>query len=257
VDELLATPDVKAAPILALLGVRGGWPTKMYRHLERGALEQPATDFLDDVALLLGMDEHARAILWREALGALPASPLRSEERAGALPDIQDTLDSLGELGQIAYTTDRSFRPVQWNRLAYEMFPAEFRVDGTLPANFMEYTLWASRDRFHIQWDTAWKPLALAMLRGRIQEHPTDTELQRLESRVLADPTVAPMYLDPALGQIVPDGRPQPMDHGTLGVGWAKLIFGRVPTATDHDFMIINFRSAADEDVDFTGSWEN
>lgn len=250
-DVLLTVTDMAAFPILGLLGVRGGWVAGMYARLERGRLVYPPPEFLDDVALLLGMDEHARILLWRYQGDIAPVRQLRPDGGGRTGPDMQPTLD---RLGQVAYTTDSSFRLLQWNRLALEMFPPESVVGGRPPANCMEFTLWGARDTFHIQWDLAWRPLALMMLRDRVQGYPGDPELLRVEARVLADPTLAPMYRDPALDAVIPDGRPQPMCHGRLGPGWARLIFGQLRGA-DGDFMIIDFEPTTEPIETFADSW--
>ncbi|KUH35604.1 hypothetical protein ATE80_28300 [Streptomyces kanasensis] len=206
-----------------------------YGRLESGRYANPPVDLLEDVARLLGMNEHEWVALWRYALGQDPPHPLNA--RAGeAVPGTwQLALDGVTHM---AYISDRS-----WNLLAYnEPFAALF-PGRRVPANVMRWMTVEPEARSVLRhWETSWAPLVLPQLRAAIAADPEDPTLCGIEKEVLDDPPAARVY-ESARAYVHPDGSERPVHHAEHGPGWITVCAAQPMAAPRARLLILPFRA--------------
>ncbi|MCH0542918.1 helix-turn-helix domain-containing protein [Streptomyces sp. MUM 203J] len=206
-----------------------------YGRLESGRYPNPPVDLLEDVARLLGMNEHDWMALWRYALGQDPPHPLHT--RSGeVVPGVwREVLDGISHM---AYVSDRS-----WNLLAYnEPFAALF-AGRRVPDNVMHWMTVAPEGRaMLVRWETAWAPLVLPQLRAALAADPHDPVLAGIERDVLADPVAARIY-ESAGAYLRPREGERPVHHAEQGPGWVTVCAAQPMAAPRARLMILPFRA--------------
>lgn len=212
-----------------------------YGRLESGRYPNPPVDLLEDVARLLGMNEHDWMALWRYALGQDPPHPLHS--RSGeVVPGVwREVLDGISHM---AYISDRS-----WNLLAHnEPFAALF-PGRRVPDNVMHWMTVdpAGRDML-VRWETAWAPLVLPQLRAALAADQGDPVLAGIERDVLADPVAARIY-ESAGAYLRPREGERPVRHAERGPGWVTVCGAQPMAAPRARLMILPFRAGERPDA--------
>ncbi|MEE1931255.1 helix-turn-helix domain-containing protein [Streptomyces sp. TRM 70351] len=187
---------------------------RTYAEFERGKTSQPSTEFLDNVATVLRMNERERNVLYVYALGYEPPFPMDPCAGTNVAPAWQVAVDSVS--GQPCYIND-----VAWNVLAANddfkrMFPQSEGKAPELPErNLIRWMLLREDAREHhlVDWDTRWAPQVAAQLRTAVAAHSENEDLQLLDREVSEDPVAGPIYRDHSLAYIHPDGDARPMRH--------------------------------------------
>ncbi len=200
---------------------------KTYAEFERGNTAQPSTEFVDNVATVLQMDERERTALYVYALGYEPPVPMHLGTGMNVDPAWEVAVH--GVTGQPCYIND-----VAWNVLAANdefkgMFPRpEGMAAPELPVrSLIRWMLLREDAREHhlVDWETRWAPQVAAQLRTAVAAHPKNADLQQLDKEVGEDPAAGPIYRDHSLAYIHPDGDARPMRHAG---------FVPAPGAEDH-----------------------
>ncbi|EDY49227.1 transcriptional regulator [Streptomyces clavuligerus] len=186
---------------------------RTYGDLERGE-SRPGPEFLDNVASVLRMDEREREALYVYALGHEPPASLDPAAGTTVAPAWQRAVSQVS--GQASYVND-----VSWNILAYNeefvrMFPQRTAEEPRLPErNMMRWMLLREEAREHhlVDWRARWAGPVAAQLRAAVAAYPENEGLQLLDHEVSEDPVVGPIYRDPALAYVQPDGDSLPLRH--------------------------------------------
>lgn len=187
---------------------------RTYANLERGATPAPSARLLDSVAQVLRMEDRERSALYIYSLGHEP--PTSMDPTAGM--DVTAAWQrAVGEItGQPCYIND-----IAWNLLAanddfIRMFPQEPGKPPRLPEhNLMRWMLLRPEAREHhlVDWDERWAPPVAAHLRTTVAAHPGNKELKLLDEEVNDDPVTGPIYRDPDIAYVQPDGALRPVRH--------------------------------------------
>lgn len=206
-----------------------------YGRLESGRYPNPPVDLLEDVARLLGMNEHEWVSLWRYALGQDPPHPLHA--RSGEMvPGVwQDVVNGIAHM---AYVSDRSWNLLAHNEPFEELFPGR-----RVPDNAMRWMAVDPEARTVLtRWETAWAPLVLPQLRAALAADPDDTTLAGIEKEVLDDPSAARIY-ESAGAYLHPDGGERPVRHAVRGAGWVQVCAAQPMSAPRARLLILPFRA--------------
>jgi transcriptional regulator with XRE-family HTH domain len=187
---------------------------RTYADFERGKTPEPSTEFLDNVATVLRMNERERNVLYVYALGYEPPFPMDPCAGTNVDPAWQVAVSRIS--GQPCYIND-----VAWNVLAANddfkrMFPQSEGKTPELPErNLIRWMLLREDAREHhlVDWHTRWAPPVAAQLRTAVAAHPENEDLQLLDKEVSDDPVAGPIYRDLSLAYIHPDGDSRPMRH--------------------------------------------
>ncbi|WP_175409419.1 helix-turn-helix domain-containing protein [Streptomyces sp. TRM64462] len=207
-----------------------------YGRLESGRYPNPPVDLLEDVARLLGMNEHDWVALWRYALGQDPPHPLHPRAGEVVAGVWQEALDGMAHM---AYVSDRS-----WNLLAFnEPFAALF-PGRRVPDNTMRWMAVDPEARAVLtRWETAWAPLVLPQLRAALAAEPGNPTLCGIVKEVLDDPVAARIY-ESASAYVHPDGGERPVCHAERGPGWVSVCAAQPMAAPRARLVILPFRPA-------------
>ncbi|WP_236244712.1 helix-turn-helix domain-containing protein [Streptomyces sp. CC210A] len=212
-----------------------------YGRLESGRYPNPPLDLLEDVARLLGMNEHDWVALWRYALGQDPPYPLHPRSGEVVSGAWQEVLDGVSHM---AYVSDRS-----WNLLAHnEPFAALF-PGRCVPENTMRWMTVDPEARVMLpRWETAWAPLVLPQLRAARAADPGDPVLAGIEREVLADPVAARIY-ESAGAYLRPVEGERPVQHAERGPGWVSVCAAQPMAAPRARLIILPFRAGEEPAV--------
>ncbi|MBC3840021.1 XRE family transcriptional regulator [Streptacidiphilus sp. 4-A2] len=213
-----------------------------YGRLERGQIEHPPTQLLDEVSRQLGLNEDERTMLYLLANGEKPTHPLDPRQAVELKPTWQLALDGMSHM---AYITDAAWNTLAWNESFPHMFPDD--VPGVEPGQPPRNIMWwmalceAARTRYFPYWDIYWGPLALAQLKAALLAHPDNEDLRDLEAQALADPVTRPIYTHPELEYVHPDSDTRPLYHAELGPGMVTMCAAEPFSLPGGRLMIIPF----------------
>ncbi|MGW7072344.1 MmyB family transcriptional regulator [Streptomyces sp. NPDC054855] len=185
---------------------------RTYAALERGTIASPTPDLLDSVARLLRMEDHERSALYVYALGHEPPTPMDPAAGTNVPSAWQKAVRKV--TGQPCYIND-----VAWNILAanddfIRMFPQTPGKPPRLPEqNLMRWMLLREEAREHhlVDWEERWAKPVAAKLRTTVAAHPGNEDLRLLAQEVSDDPVAGPIYHDPDIAYVQPDGDERPM----------------------------------------------
>lgn len=188
----------------------------VYQRLESGRYPNPPADLLQDVAQLLGMNEHEWGALWRYATGM--EAPYSLHPNSGQKVS-QVWIDALPYFGDMAYINNESWELLGFN----DLFARLFR-DQKPPQNTMRWMLLDPDAREVLtDWENAWAPLVIPQMRAALATRPHDPILGAIEKDVLADPTVGPLYTAVPDLFVPLDGDERPLLHPDHGPGWVTV----------------------------------
>ncbi len=191
---------------------------RTYAGFERGQTTAPTTEFLDNVAKVLRMEERERTALYVYALGYEPPIPMDPCAGTNVAPAWQEAVRHVS--GQPCYIND-----VAWNVLAanddfIRMFPQPEGQSPRLPEqNLIRWMLLREDAREHhlVDWELRWAAPVAAQLRTAVAAHPENDDLQQLDKEVDDDPVAGPIYRN-HYAYIHPDGDARPMRHAGYAV---------------------------------------
>jgi hypothetical protein len=190
---------------------------KTYGRFERGKLPHPPDDFLAEVGQLLRLSEDEYTTMWLYARGHRPTAPLNPQAGLSVSSLWQEACDGQRHM---MYVTD-----LAWNTLAYNSAFADMFHNRQVPANTARWMLLSDEARHTLKgWHRIWAPSVSAQLRAALAEHSDNDVLQHLDKEVRADPVAGPIYTQPGLASIAPDGVVRPFQHPLYGPGTAKLV---------------------------------
>lgn len=162
----------------------GGVSERWYRALEAGKSANYSVEFLDRLAMGLGLSGAERHALYLRATGRPPTLLAAPEPDAAAEMDeqLQQFLDT--QPPNPAYVSDVAWNIVGRNQPFRAWFPWAVR-DG----NLMRWILLdpEARDRL-VNWREDWARPALGQIRYALSQYPKNEALRRLERDVLAGP---------------------------------------------------------------------
>ncbi|WP_438297260.1 MmyB family transcriptional regulator [Streptomyces sp. HUAS TT7] len=188
----------------------------VYQRLESGRYTNPPADLLQDVARLLGMNEHEWNALWRYAAGMEAPHPLHPAS-GQKVSDVW--INALPHFSDMAYINNESWEVLGGNELFSRLFP-----DQKQPQNTMRWMLLNPDAReILIDWENAWAPLIIPQMRAALAARPDDRILRAIEKDVLADPVAGPLY-EAVPDLFVPlDGDERPLLHPDHGPCWVTV----------------------------------
>ncbi|GGS41511.1 helix-turn-helix domain-containing protein [Streptomyces griseoviridis] len=179
---------------------------RWYGQFERGGIDAPPPQLLEDVARVLRMNEQERASLYLYALGQEPP------DRSAGGPQDDPAHDTPAGLSWAGLLDDVSPHPVAvtdvaWTVVAHNRgFAAFHRAlvgeragEGTPDGfNLLHWQLLCeeARERQLLGWEAEWARSAAARLRYSLARHPNNRRLRRIEREVLADPRAEAVYRD-------------------------------------------------------------
>ncbi|MFB7741190.1 helix-turn-helix domain-containing protein [Streptomyces sp. NPDC056132] len=188
----------------------------VYQRLESGRYANPPADLIQDVARLLGMNEHEWDALWRYATGTEAPHPLHPSS-GQTVSDVW--LNVLPHFSDMAYINNESWEVLGGNDVWKRLFP-----DHTPPQNTMRWMLLhPDAHRILTDWETAWAPLVIPQLRAALASRPDDEILRTIEKDVLADPVVGPLYKSVPDRFVTLDGDERPLLHPEHGPSWVTV----------------------------------
>lgn len=248
-------PGLSQTAMDHLLGRASG----TYSRLERGVLDNPSPEYLRDVAQLLGFTEQEWVTLYGYARGERPPFPLLL---GGAVSVPGHWIQTVQELSQPAYTCDYAGNVLAYNEAAADMFPGR-----RVPKNTLYFMLFdPARKEILIDWETAWAPTVVPMLRALRAQYRKNPTLQRLEVMCLADPVLADLYMKRQtipVGLTHPDGDYKPYHHHEHGPGWMKVSVSTPLMAPTANLFLLSYHPGdrpgpcqdvtVDTSADFTG----
>ncbi|MFH8612525.1 helix-turn-helix transcriptional regulator [Streptomyces sp. NPDC018029] len=187
---------------------------RTYADLERGEIASPTAELLDSVAKVLRMNESERAAMYVYSLGHQPPTPMDPMAGTTVYPAWHQAVRTV--TGQPCFIVD-----VAWNVLAandefIHMFPQTPGGPVALPErNLMRWMLLREEAREHhlVNWEKEWAPAAASQLRTAVAAHPDNEDLQRLDREIYEDPVVGPIYRNPSMDYVHPDGDACPVRH--------------------------------------------
>ncbi|WNI20117.1 helix-turn-helix domain-containing protein [Actinacidiphila sp. ITFR-21] len=187
---------------------------RTYADLERGDMATPSTEFLDNVAKVLRMEERERTALYVYSLGYEPPIPMDPTAGTNVAPAWQQAVNRVS--GQPCYIND-----VAWNVLAanddfIRMFPQDPGTTPRLPEqNLIRWMLLREDAREHhlVDWEKRWAEPVAAQLRTAVAAHPENVDLKQLDKDVNEDPVVGPIYRNHNIAYVHPDGDTRVMRH--------------------------------------------
>ncbi|MFD7898928.1 helix-turn-helix domain-containing protein [Streptomyces sp. NPDC059743] len=187
---------------------------RTYADLERGDMASPSTEFLDNVARALRMEERERTALYVYSLGYEPPIPMDPTAGTNVAPAWQLAVNRVS--GQPCYIND-----VAWNVLAanddfIRMFPQDPGTTPRLPEqNLIRWMLLREDAREHhlVDWEKRWAEPVAAQLRTAVAAHPENADLKQLDKEVNDDPVIGPIYRNHNIAYVHPDGDTRVMRH--------------------------------------------
>lgn len=190
------------------------WSERTYADLERGLIETPTTELLDDVAEVLLMTEDERTSLYVFALGHVPAFPMDPSAGLSVAPSWLPAVERV--TGQPCYINDAAWNLVAANDDFIRMFPREPGSPVRLPEqNLMRWMLLRPEAREHhlVDWEERWAPPVAAQLRIAVAAQPDNPILRQLHEDTNADPVAGRIYREVTLSQRHPDGDARPVRY--------------------------------------------
>jgi transcriptional regulator with XRE-family HTH domain len=179
---------------------------RWYGQFERGGVDAPPPELLEDVARVLRMNEQERAALYLYALGQEPPDRSAGGPEDGTAHDAGGVLPWEGLLDDVSphpvAVTDVAWTVVAHNRgfAAFHRALGGGRAAGATPHGFnlLHWQLLCeeARDRQLLDWESGWARSAAARLRYSLARHPNNRRLRRIEQEVLADPRAEAVYRD-------------------------------------------------------------
>jgi transcriptional regulator with XRE-family HTH domain len=177
---------------------------RWYGQFERGGVEAPPPELLEDVARVLRMNEQERAALYLYALGQEPPDRSVDGSRQGTAHDVGADLPWVRLLDDVS-PHPVAVTDVAWNVIAHNRRFGEFHrtltADGgghTAPDGFnllRWQLLWKeARNRQLLEWEDEWAQAAAARLRYSLARHPNNRQLRQIEQEVLSDPQADSVY---------------------------------------------------------------
>ncbi|MGI5340123.1 XRE family transcriptional regulator [Streptomyces sp. CA-181903] len=183
-----------------------------YGKLERGVLDNPAPEYLRDVAHTLGLTEQEWVVLYGYARGEQPPFPLADSSRTTTPRHWREVIT---ESPGVTYISDSL-----WNVHAYSRGFAGLFPGRRVPHNTMHWMLFDESARTTLlDWENRWGPVAVPQLRLAQVRHKGDPVLQWLTDRCLADPLLSRWYRSVPSGHAHPDGAMRPWRHPEHGPG--------------------------------------
>ncbi|MFK4070453.1 helix-turn-helix domain-containing protein [Streptomyces sp. NPDC029674] len=207
-------PGLSQAQVAQLLYVS----ERTYAQLERGEMPSPADEFLDRVADVLRLEERERIALYVYALGHEPPHP--QDPLAGATVPAAWTEAVRSVVGNASYVNDIAWNVVAYNDEFVRMFPRAAHAEPAIPdRNLMRYMLLneAAREHHLVNWETDWAVPLTAQLRNAVAQHPENSDLQRLDEEVSADPVSGPIYRTNHVAYVHPNGDTRRMRYPWAG----------------------------------------
>ncbi|MDX3165856.1 XRE family transcriptional regulator [Streptomyces scabiei] len=190
---------------------------KTYGRFERGKILNPPDDLLTDVGRLLRLTQDEYTTMWLYARGHRPTVPLDEEAGTTVSRLWQEACDGQRHM---MYVTD-----LAWNTLAYNAAFADMFHNRQVPANTARWMLLTEEARHTLKgWEGIWAPSVSAQLQAALAEYPDNVVLQQIDKEVRADPVAGPIYINPEVASIAPDGVCRPFHHPLHGPGIAKLV---------------------------------
>lgn len=204
------SPGISQAQVAQALFVS----ERTYAVLERGDMATPATDFLDNVAKVLRMEERERTALYVYSLGYEPPIPMDPMAGTNVAPAWRHAVNNVS--GQPCYVNDLAWNVLAANDDFVAMFPQDPGTAPRLPEqNLIRWMLLREDAREHhlVDWEKRWAAPVAAQLRTAVAAHPDSADLQQLDKDVNDDPVVGPIYRNHNLAYIHPDGDTRVMRH--------------------------------------------
>ncbi|MEU5958168.1 helix-turn-helix domain-containing protein [Streptomyces sp. NPDC047525] len=191
---------------------------RTYAALERGDAESVKAEFLDSVARVLRMKPPERTALYVYAVGYEPPTPMDPEAGMG-IPDVwHQAVNRV--TGQPCYVNDVAWNILVANGDFFTMFPREVGTPPVSPPRLPEQNLirWMllreeAREHMMVNWEKQWAGPVAGQLRTAVAAHPDNKDLQQLDKDVNEDPVAGPIYRNPNLTYVHPDGDTRLMRH--------------------------------------------
>ncbi|MER5277764.1 helix-turn-helix domain-containing protein [Streptomyces sp. NPDC002809] len=201
-------------------------------RLEAGKYPNPPTDLLRDLGKLLRLTEDEWVMLHRYAREQEPPGPLNPDTGYQVLGTWADAVEGMDHM---AYVCDAAWNVLTHNPQFTGMFPSR-----QVPANVLRWMCLADEARTVLtDWETAWAPRILPQLRAALAAR-RDPTLKQLETDVLADPIVGPLYQAPGVVNH-PDGDERPLRHPIHGPGWVTMCSASPDSSPGARLMILLF----------------
>ncbi len=203
-----------------------------YQRLESGKYKNPPVDYLRDISLILELSEMEWIALCRYAGIGDPPGPLTSKS-GEAVSGIWH--EAVNGITHPAFVVDAS-----WNVLARNQPFAEIFPSGDGPSNALKWMIFDGRSLM-ADWDTAWAPHVLPILRTDLAARPGDCVLRELEEDVLADPRTARLYDVAGIAPRI-DENERPLRHAMHGPGWVKVCMAQPAASPGTRLIFLIFR---------------
>ncbi|GHF67815.1 transcriptional regulator [Streptomyces mashuensis] len=209
-----------------------------YGRLERGVLDNPAPEYLRDVAVLLRFTEPEWVAFYGFVHGEQPPFPLDRDPGVALGHSWTHVVECFAEA---AYVCDYAGNILTYNAAFSSLFPGR-----RVPANTFWWILFSedARERVLVDWETSWAPVIVPELRAAVARKPDSPTLQTLKERCLADPRTRDLYHGGLpIGHSHPDGDVRPVCHPEHGRGWITMCVSTPLSSPGALLFVVRFRA--------------